>query len=114
MAGIAGQILVIGHITDRTIGMTRTGTRTIIGMTGITSLLHTVTRSIDMLVVRGAQRRTATGGNAGRAVLMAGTTGTGSSNIPVRGRGAMTDNRTGPARLGIVSAGRNTREDDFS
>lgn len=51
VTGIADQILVIGHITDRVIGMTSAGTGSIIGVTGVTGKLDTVTSCGDMFAM---------------------------------------------------------------
>lgn len=110
VAGVTDRILVVGHIADRTVDMINA--TAIVGMADRTGQGLTA-GGVDVAVMAGAQRCTAAGSNAGNTVLMTGTAGAGGSEIPVRGRSAVTDDRAGTARLGVISAGRDAGEDDF-
>lgn len=111
VTGVTDGILIVNNITDRTVDMVGTGT--IIGMADRAGQ-SLATGGVDMAVMRGTQRRAAASGDPGRAVLVTGSASTGSSDIPVRCRGAVTGDGTSTGCLGVSSAGGGTGEDDFS
>lgn len=97
--------------------MTGAGTGSIVGVTGVTGKLDTITSRSDMFAMSGAQRSTSTRCDptgAGVAVLMAGAAGAGGGKIPVRGGAAMANHgTTGTACLGVVTAGSDAGEGDI-